>query len=460
MSVEKDNDVSVDVPTEVKKKCPLCEDVVAPKGIYVHFRNSHPEEVPNWTEWKPQFTEVKVPIEIPVSTAISFDEEGADDVMKPIEIEVLDEVIKFIGDRIGEVYGLGKSKRNKEMIIRSLHDDPTPLRDANLLHQFLKMLAPKAIDSQLRIYVINPLYTQYPNLAQTVDKYLREIRGAAPPPTTQYYPSGGYGGAPSQPYYQPTAYPQYPPPGIGYPAPPYGYPPGTPGRPPHYPKPPQMHTIVIDGVTIETDNQGLLAWKQYQKEVAAEKRNEKEHEIRMAQLKKPTPTPDTVKIPVKIGGEVKDIPANLAPLYMQNDRDRDSQKAISDLREKLADERKISVEKEIHGLRVELQKKAGEPNVYQQIEGILEIAEKFGYQRTGVKTTLDVIENIGTQANARVAQVLDRVAMPGSGEEFEPDVSRTQPERKQTQEEIKARLEQAEEIQDAEDELLEAIHNI
>jgi hypothetical protein len=174
--------------------CPICGETVSAKGRYVHFRNAHPQL--DYNEYKDKFKPAPVPPE--------KREEGPP---KPIEIETIEEAIAFIKDRLQSIHGVGSNDR---IIISALQDDPTPLRDPNYLHQFIKSIAPKAYDSHLSMFVIKPLYVKFPNLPQMVDRFLANTQA---PQFTQPYmfmpqPQQSYPLYMTQP--QPTySYPPY-----------------------------------------------------------------------------------------------------------------------------------------------------------------------------------------------------------------------------------------------------------
>lgn len=77
---------------------------------------------------------------------------------KPPEVETIEEAIAFIKERLPRVYGVGK---NDGLIIRALEDNPTPLRDGNMLHAFIKSMAPKAYDSHISTFIVGPLYANF-----------------------------------------------------------------------------------------------------------------------------------------------------------------------------------------------------------------------------------------------------------------------------------------------------------
>jgi len=183
--------------------CPVCNATLKAQGKYGHFRSLHPEL--NYDEYKDKFKPAVAPA--PKS-------KGAP--LKPIEVETIESALQYIKDRLQRVHGIGA---NDDLIISALQDDPTPLRDPNLLHAFIKSMAPKAYDSHITTCVIKPLYINFPNLAQMVDRYLANIQGAPSqytpyvfPPQTVYQPPQYIVPPVQQQTSTAYPYPTYPPP--------------------------------------------------------------------------------------------------------------------------------------------------------------------------------------------------------------------------------------------------------
>ena len=248
----------------LKKKCPLCPDVVDPKGVNAHFRNRHPEEAKKWSEWKDKFEDVEV--EVPI------EEEGPP---KPPEIQMIEEATQFVSERLKQVYGI--SEGYKKIVVNALEDDPSALRDGNLLHGFVKNLAPRAYDAHLSTTVIKPLYIRFPGLPQAVTQYLAGLQPATP-----------------QMFYQPTWSPQ---------AQPWGYPSTAGGMVDQYGRmtqpmvPPRRMKVVVDGQEIYTDLEGYMAHQRYRRDEADDKRRADEHDLRMKRLEA-----DILKITRETGG--------------------------------------------------------------------------------------------------------------------------------------------------------------
>jgi len=363
------------------------------------------------------------------------EEEG---VPKPPEIETIEEAISFIKERLPNVYGIG---RHDKVIIRALEDDPTPLRDGNLLHAFIKSLAPRAYDSHLSTMVIKPLYVRFPNLPQAIDKYLS---GSQPQPPYVYLPSTQ----------QTYGYPQYYPPPVHAPVYPfYPYPTYAPHHPyfAHPPKPPKTYKIVVDGQEIETDEAGFMAWQRFLKEREEYERRKQEHELNMkkleAEIKKimeETERKNEPAVPVKIGDKEVQVPAYLAPLYLKTDDE--TRKEIEKLREEL-------YKKEVEVLKRDLEELKKRPSLFEELAMYEEIARRLGFHRSG-RTTADLLDSIVERIDQRAAQLLEKIPAPGSV--WKPEIKRTPEERARKAEEIKRRLEKSEEILQAEDELIKA----
>jgi hypothetical protein len=359
---------------------------------------------------------------------------------KPAEVEMLEDAVAFIKERLPQVYGVGKNDR---IIIRALEDDPTPLRDGNLLHAFIKSLAPKAYDAHLSTSVIKPLYVKFPGLPQAVDKCLGGVQPQPSPygyqPTPQPY---GYG--PFVPYYSPPTYSlTYPP----YPTPAY-----APHYPPAYPpKPPKTYKIVVEGQEIETDESGFMAWQRFLREKEEDKRRAQEHELTMkkleAEIKKiaeETGKGKETTVPVKIGDKEFQVPASLAPLYLN--RGDEASKKIEELREELH-------KKDMEMIQKDLEELKSRPGVLQELQMYEGIAQRLGYQRGG-RTTLDVVDELRKDVGQTARELLQKIPTPGG--EWKPEVTRTPEERAKKAEEIKKKLEKSEEVLQCEEDLIKA----
>jgi len=358
------------------------------------------------------------------------------EVPKPPEVETVEEALAFIKERLAQVYGIGKHDR---LILKALEDNPTPLRDGNLLHAFIKSLAPKAYDAHLSTFVIGPLYANFPNLPQAVDKLSTSTVPAVPyVPTVPPVQGVPYA------YSYPVSTPHTLPPTW------YGNYPQMWSYPPHpqtwyQPKPPKTYKIVVEGQEIETDESGYMAWQRFLKE-------KEEHELAMkkleAEIKKITEesgTKNEPTIPVKIGDKEYQVPASLAPLYLKGDDE--SKKEIEKLREELH-------KKEIEALQRDLEEVKKRPSFFEELRAFQEIAPMLGFQKGG-RTTADLLDSLTERLDQRAAQLLQKIPTPGG--EWKPEITRTPEERAKKAEEIKRKLEKSEEILKAEDEFLKAV---
>jgi hypothetical protein len=357
--------------------------------------------------------------------------EAEGEVIKPPEVVTIENAIAFLEQRLPKVHGIEKYSK---LIVESLRENPAPLRDPNTLYSFIKSIAPRAYDSHLRIFVIDPLYAQYPNLPQAVDTIMANYRPPQYmwPPTPQ--PQPAYIPPPYPPYYT-SYYPYMPPPVYSMPS--YAYNPYT-FTPP---RPHKTYKIVVDGVEIETDEAGLLAWKRYE----AERRK---HEIEMEKLKmeiERSRKTEEEKVPVRIGDREVLVPASLAPLYIMLDRDREIARIERDYNEKL-----------IKKLEDDIRELKSRPGLLQELQYIEAVAQRMGMMRGG-RTTIDVLESMGERIERIAQSLLQKIPSPA---EWKPEITRTPEERAMKAEEIEMALEKTEEILKAEEELIRAAARI
>jgi hypothetical protein len=370
--------------------------------------------------------------EVAEKTDNSTEIEVEGEVIKPPEVVTIESAVSFLEQRLPKVHGIEKYSK---LIVESLRENPAPLRDPNTLYSFIKSIAPRAYDSHLRIFVIDPLYAQYPNLPQAVDTVMANYRPPQYiwPPMPQQHP----------PYYNPLPYAatQYPayypymqPPVYSTPMPAYNY-------PYMQPRPHKTYKIVVDGVEIETDEAGLLAWKRYE----AERRK---HEIEMEKLKMEIEKSRKVeeeKVPIKIGDKEVLVPVSLAPLYVMLDRDREIARIERDYNEKL-----------IKKLEEDLRELKSRPGLLEQLQYIEAVAQRMGMMKSG-RTTIDVLEGMGERLERIAQSLLQKI--PSAGE-WKPEVTRTPEERARKAEEIEKAIEKTEEVLRAEEDLIRAAARI
>ena len=378
--------------------------------------------------------------------------EAEEDVVTPPEVETIEAARILIRGRLKQVYGVGKGLN---VVMRSLYDDPSPMRDPLVLHSWIKSLAPKANDQQLSVMVIKPLFSQFPTLPQAIDKYVASMHPPQQPPAYWGWPMTGQpyqhlypappGGAPSYPTGSGYTYPGYP----------YSYPPSQPYPP--WPgsqpgKPPKTYKVVVDGQEIETDESGFRAWTKYlddrKKEEAEEERQKEAHELKTKKLEEEIKGigKEEHLVKVKVGEEEQEVPASIAHLYLGGG---DSEE-VKALREKLDEEREERHKGDIKRLEDKIE---GRPTLSDQIEYVRSMAPYFGYHE-GARSTLDVLDSIRGDVQLTAQQILNKMPSPGGG--FSPDVKRTPGERRRKAEEIQKGLRKSEEILEAEDSLIRA----
>lgn len=377
--------------------------------------------------------------------------------IKPPEIEILDEAIKFIEERLKQVYGVSDKLAN--LIIKTLKDNPVPLRDPNLLFNFIKSMAPRAYDAHISTFVISTLYNNFPNLPEVVDKYLSMNRA---PPTIQTF---GYMqpypfGMPMMPYlthptYHYSTYTLYP---HLYP---HIYPPYQQIQPVQQSKPQKLYKIVVENQEIETDEAGFLAWQRYLREKEEYERRKQEHELRMKKLEleimklaeKNSEKEKEEKIPVKIGDKEYMLPVSIALPYILKADDKTNEK-IEKLSNELKEEREARHRVEIEMLKREIEELKKKPSFLEELAAYEAVAERLGLSRSG-KTTLDVLDSLISKIDQRAAQLLEKIPTPIRGE-WKPEVKRLPSERRQIAEKILEKLGKTEEIIQVENELIEA----
>jgi len=344
----------------------------------------------------------------------------------PPEVEIIDKAIEFLRERLPQVYGIEKYDR---IVINALKDDPRPLINPNLLHAFIKSIAPRAHDSHLSVHVINPLYTRFPNLPQAVVRYLESTHQPQP----YMYMSTVSPYTPYQPLYYPPyqhyhSYTYFHP---GF-SPYHFYPVVPPYYPPPPPRPPRTYKVVVDGQEIETDEAGYMAWQRFLREREEHERRKQEHELTMKKLE--------IEIKKALeGGESK--------------REEELSKKLDEISKKLEEERERRHQAEMELLKRKIEELEKRPGLLQELAIYEEIARRLGYHRGG-RSVIDLIDSFAERLDQRAAQLLAKISAPGS--EWRPEVKRTPEERARKAEEIVAKLERTEEIMKAEEKLIRA----
>ncbi len=342
----------------------------------------------------------------------------------PPEVEIIDKAIEFLRERLPQVYGIEKYDR---IIINALREDPRPLINPNLLHAFIKSIAPRAHDSHLAVHVINPLYARFPNLPQAVVRYLE----------TTYQPQPYLYMSTPSPYspYQPLYYPMHFHPYHFYSnfSPYHFYPVVPPYYPPPPPRTPRTYKIVVDGQEIETDEAGYMAWQRFLREREEYERRKQEHELTMKKLE--------IEIKKALEGGEK------------SKREEELSKKLDEISKKLEEEREKRHQVEMELLKRRIEELEKRPGLLQELAIYEEIARRLGYHRGG-RTVIDLLDSFVERLDQRAAQLLAKIPAPGT--EWRPEVKRTPEERVRKAEEIMAKLERTDEILKAEEKLIRA----
>lgn len=407
----------------VKKKCPVCGDLVDPKGVYVHFQNKHSEEVQKWDEWKDKFETVEVMGPPPPTVELP---EGVEEDQISILKDVLTRVrAKTVSEAaVGAILAIAEAKGGM---------DPAEL--------YSYLLQYGASDKAAR--AIMGMY--YARLYKATVEARRAELGAyvLPFPLTSAGPFVG----PVLPF-QPQAY-QYP---YACPYPIYQpYPVYQPHVIQHWPDlrrqppvPPRTYKVVIEGQEITTDEEGYRAWLQYKKDLEERELKKEEHTLRVKKLEEEIKSlagggrhyDEMVDVEYK-GQKIK-LPQSAAYILI-------SQLREDELRKRIDEERDARIKAEIEAVR--------QPSLIEQLKHIEATAPMLGYHKGG-RTVLDVLDSLGERIDQRAQQIISR--MPSAGAEFKPEITRTPEERTRAVEEIKKRLERSAEMIAAENELLEA----
>jgi len=374
-------------------------------------------------------------------------EEEEEKALAPLEVEMTERIKALLPQYLPRVYGIPRGSKRIQAII----DTITPEQTSNPwnLHAHIKNFAPEADDRHLEA-IITKIYSTLEN-----EGFVQAASGQ------QYQPR--YGGRRGHG-------PRYAPGYSSYPARQWrgGYPEefeeeeyfersGRPAKP---------VKVVVDGQTIETDAEGMMALKRFKLEETESKRLDKEHELRMKKLEaeilnitKGEKGEKEEKVAVTVEGRTINVPASIAPLYLKGENPD-----VKELKSKLEgqDEKIKAMEDTRHkeeitdlkGSIASLSKKIDEqPTFEEQVESFERVATARGFSRSG-KTTLDVISDLGAKADENAKLLLKRMA-PGEGE-FKPEVKRTPEERRKKAGEIEKKLEKREEVLLAEDELIRA----
>lgn len=260
-------------------------------------------------------------------------------------------------------------------------------------------------------------------------------------------------------------------------------------------------TIVVDGVGIQTDFQGYMAYQRWMKDqderderrdrnTSIAVREKEAHDLRMKKLEadivKVTAETGTGKgsesmVSIKVGDdgseqtlnvpasqailyltqnkketmvsvktgtgeEVIQVPASIAHLYIN----RGQTSEVRRLREKLEDDRQARYDKDVERLE---KKVDDQPSFMEQLAYFEQAGSKLGLQKGG-RTTMDIMDSLRGDVQSTANLLLTKLPAPGS--EFTPEITRTPNERREKARQVTDRLEKSAEILQAEDNLIKA----
>lgn len=412
--------------------------------------------------------------------------------LAPTRVEMLVRLRDLLELELPKVYGIPKREQSKRIL--AIVDTLNPAVASNRwnLHNHIKNFAPNADDRHLES-VINKIFWDLedegylPSEGGYRPRYpSRDGRGQYPGYRPSYAPrnergfdegpyDGGYGGGGYG--------------GRGYGGGSYD---GRRSR--------GSMTIVVDGMTVQTNFQGYMAYQRWMRNQderderrdrskGLSERDRQEHDLRMKRLEAEivkinsetgrsgsgnmvdvkvgkTGEEQTLKvpatqalfyltqnksetlIPVKTGegDEVIQVPASVAHLYLN----RGNTSEVQRLREKLEDDRKEQYDKDTARLEKKID---DQPSFMDQLAYFEAAGNKLGLQRGG-RTTMDILDSLRGDVQVTANQILTKLPVPGT--EFNPDVSRTPAERRAKAIEVKRRLAKSEEILRAEDKLIKS----
>jgi predicted RNA-binding Zn-ribbon protein involved in translation (DUF1610 family) len=379
-------------------------------------------------------------------------EEEDEEALAPLEVEMTNRLKVLLTTALPRVWGIPRSDKR----IQAITDTITPEQTSSPwnLHAHIKNFAPQADDRHLEA-IITKIYSQleaegYIMESAATSKYQPRYARRGQRTRDGHYPSYGYGqqgrsGQDRSGYDEEEEFE---------------------GRPP------KPLRAVIAGQTIETDAEGLIAWRRFQLEEAAAKRDEREHQLTMKKLEEEikhiAKGSEEQKIPVKVGEQTINVPASLAPLYLNKGGESEDAKAfrekLTELEKQLAATEKKMNDKDKQDLRDQIAGLYSKIDELENRDPMAKIKEyeayalEKGYTKGG-RTTLDVISEGITNLDKRAQQLI--TARKGEeGEEFTPEVTRTPGERRAMAEDIQQNLEKKNKIIDAENRLLEAASNL
>lgn len=379
-------------------------------------------------------------------------EAGPPGPLAPLEVEMTERIKALLPLYLPRVYGIPKGSKRVEAIIDTITPEQTS--DPWNLHAHIKNFAPEADDRHLEA-IIMKIYSQL------------ESEGYVPssPSTSRYQPKyhrrtghgnsgyGRYGGYQRQEE--------------------WGDEEDEGGYPPQRRFTTRPVKIVVAGQQIETDVDGMMAWKRFELDEARSKKDDQEHELKMKKLEAEilsiTKGGTEEKVAVKVGDQTISVPASVAPFILKGG-ETDETKALKTEVNALK-ERVNSAEKELNE-KEKAETKAQLSGLYHKIDELtnrdpLEEIKKYdryaedrGYSRTG-KSTVDLISDAIDKGDKRAQQLITRLGkgegeVEVEGDGFRPEVKRTPQERQEAASNIQRNLERKEKVLEAENELLAA----
>lgn len=372
--------------------------------------------------------------------------------LEPLEVEMTERIKALLPIYLPRVYGIPKGSKRVEAIIDTITPEQTA--DPRNLHAHIKNFAPEADDQHLEA-IIMKIYSTLES-----EGYISPTSSAS----VSYQPR--YGRRRGS---RPSGYPrQWRGPGYqedwseeedeGY----------SPSR-----RAARPVKIVVDGQTIETDIDGMMAWKRFKVEEDQAKREAREHELRMKKLETEITNiakgdgGKEEKVAVKVGDQTLHVPASVAPFILRGEDSEvkalkatvdDLKEKVHDAETKLNDKEKEELKNQLSGLYSKIEHLENKDPLA-EIKKYEDYAESRGYSRTG-KSTADLIGDAITNADKRAQQFITRLGPrgegEGEGEGFRPEVNRTPQERQAAAAKIQGQLQEKEKVLEAENELLAA----
>lgn len=380
-------------------------------------------------------------------------EAGPPGPLAPLEVEMTERIKALLPMYLPRVYGIPKGSKRVEAIIDTITPEQTA--DPRNLHAHIKNFAPEADDQHLEA-IIMKIYSTL------------ETEGFSSPSSA----SVSY-----QPRYarrrgsRPSGYPARQWRGPGYQEE-WGEEEDEGGYPPQR-RPAKPVKVVVDGQTIETDVDGLMAWKTFKLQDDQAKREAREHELNMkkieAEILNITKGGTEEKVAVKVGNQTISVPASVAPFILKGGETEETKALKTEVN--ALKERVNSAEKELNE-KEKAETKAQLSGLYHKIDELtnrdpLEEIKKYdryaedrGYSRTG-KSTVDLISDAIDKGDKRAQQLITRLGkgegeVEVEGDGFRPEVKRTPQERQEAAAKIQGQLEKKAEVLEAENQLLAA----